>query len=159
MVVVNQRTSIVPRCVIITFRSGLHSTGRIWNRAEIRPFSRNRTNLRPPNRTNSRANRRKRANFSPVQNSSAVPCTVLIKCMNHKTPQYLCDNFEQRNRIHNRDNRRNGNLHEYIPKFTKFRSSFKYRGTKIWNGLDTELKSNIDLNHFKTKLKTTLIEN
>jgi hypothetical protein len=36
--------------------------------------------------------------------------------------------------------------------------SFKYRGTKIWNGLDTELKSISDLNNFKTKLKTILIE-
>ena len=34
----------------------------------------------------------------------------------------------------------------------------KYRGTKIWNGLDTELKSISDLNYFKTKLKTILIE-
>jgi hypothetical protein len=81
--------------------------------------------------------------------------------MNDKAPQYLqylCDNFEQRNRIHNRDTRRNGDLD--IPKFRSSigRRSFKYRGTKIWNGLDTELKSISDLNNFKTKLKTILIE-
>ena len=35
--------------------------------------------------------------------------------MNDKAPQYLCDNFEQRNRIHNRDTRRNGDLD--IPKY------------------------------------------
>ena len=45
----------------------------------------------------------------------------------------------------------------------KFRTSigqrsFKYRGTKIWNGLDTELKPISDLNNFKTKFKTILIE-
>ena len=33
---------------------------------------RNRTNLRPPNRTNSRVNRRKRTNFRPVPNSSGT---------------------------------------------------------------------------------------
>jgi hypothetical protein len=40
------------------------------------PFTReprNRTNLRSPNRTNSRVNRRKRTNFSPVPNSSGIP--------------------------------------------------------------------------------------
>jgi hypothetical protein len=74
--------------------------------------------------------------------------------MNDKAPQYLCDNFEQRNRIHNRDTRRNGDLD--IPKFRTLigQRSFKYRGTKIWNDLDTELKSISDLNYFKTKLKT-----
>jgi hypothetical protein len=49
--------------------------------------------------------------------------------------------------------------------FHKFRTSigqrlFKYRGTKIWNDVDTELKSISDhhFNYFKTKLKTILIE-
>ena len=33
-------------------------------------------------------------------------CALLtFKCMHDKAPQYLCDNFEQRNRIHNRDTR------------------------------------------------------
>ena len=40
--------------------------------------------------------------------------------MNDKAPQYLCDNFEQRNRIHNRDTRRNGDLD--IPKLIGHRS-------------------------------------
>ena len=31
------------------------------------------------------------------------------------------------------------------------------RGTKIWNDLNTELKSIIDLNNFKTELQTILI--
>jgi hypothetical protein len=35
--------------------------------------------------------------------------------MNDQAPEYLCDNFEQRNRIHNRDTIRNGYLD--IPKF------------------------------------------
>ena len=41
------------------------------------PFTReprNRTNLRPPNRTNSRVNRRKRTNFRPASNSSDTAC-------------------------------------------------------------------------------------
>ena len=51
-------------------------------------------------------------------------------------------------------------LEEPFPKYRTSigQRSFKYRGTKIWNGLDTELKSISDLNNFKTKLKTILIE-
>ena len=83
---------------------------------------------------------------------------LTFKCMNDKAPLYLCDNFEQRNRIHNRDTRRNGDLD--IPKYRTSigQRSFKYRGTKIWNSLDTELKSISDWNNFKTKLKKTFIE-
>jgi hypothetical protein len=35
---------------------------------------------------------------------------LTFKWMNDKAPQYLCANFEQRNIIHNQDNRRNGDL-------------------------------------------------
>ena len=35
---------------------------------------------------------------------------LTFKWMNDKAPQYLCANFEQRNRIHNQDTRRNGDL-------------------------------------------------
>ena len=57
-----------------------------------------------------------------------------------------------------RDPRRNGELD--IPKYRTSigQRSFKYRGTKIWNDPDTELKSIIDLNNFKTELQTILIE-
>ena len=57
-----------------------------------------------------------------------------------------------------RDPRRNGDLD--IPKYRTSigQRSFKYRGTKIWNVLDTELKSIIDLNNFKTELQTILFE-
>ena len=56
-------------------RPRLHGTGRIWKRAEIRPFSRNRKNLRRlPNRSNSRVNRpAKKDEFQPaVPNSSGT---------------------------------------------------------------------------------------
>ena len=65
--------------------------------------------------------------------------------MNDKAPQYLCDNIKQRNRIHNRElEEMHGDLD--IPKFRTSigRRSFKYRGTKIWNGQDTELIAEIN---------------
>ena len=33
----------------------------------------------------------------------------------------------------------------------------KYRGTKIWNALDEELKSTANLKHFKSKLKARFL--
>jgi hypothetical protein len=64
--------------------------------------------------------------------------------MNDKAPQYLCDNFEQRNRIHNRATRRNGDLD--IPKYIGHRS-VKDRSNTEGLSLDTELKS-INLRQF-----------
>ena len=60
--------------------------------------------------------------------------------MNDKAPRYLRDKFGQRNRVHNRHTRKNGDLD--IPKFRTSigQRSFKYRGTKIWNELDKEPK-------------------
>ena len=78
--------------------------------------------------------------------------------MNDKAPRYSCDKFEQRNRIHSRHTRKNGDLD-----IKKFRTSigqrsFKYSGTKIWNDLDTELKSTSDLKNFRMKLSSILTE-
>jgi hypothetical protein len=53
-------------------------------------------------------------------------CVINIKCKHDdKAPQYLCDNFEQRNRIHNRDTRRNGELcmRVQLCKYTDVRSN------------------------------------
>ena len=56
-----------------------------------------------------------------------------------------------------RNPRRNGDLD--IPKYRTSigQRSFKYRGSKTWNGLYTELKSIIDLNNFKTELQQFLL--
>jgi hypothetical protein len=51
---------------------------------------------------------------------------------------------------------RNGGLD--IPKFRTSIGQRSFRGTKVWNDLDTELKPISDLNSFKTKLKANLIE-
>ena len=64
--------------------------------------------------------------------------------MNDKGPRYLCDKFEQRNIIHNRHTRKNGDLDISKFRISIGQRSFKYRGTKIWNELDKELKSTSD---------------
>lgn len=60
--------------------------------------------------------------------------------------------------VSNRHTRKNGDLD--IPKFRTSigQRSFKYRGTKIWNELETELKSTSDLKNFRMKLRSILIE-
>ena len=87
---------------------------------------------------------------------------LTFKSINNIAPPYLCDKFGlwfgERNRIHNRDTRRNGDLDIPKSKTSSGQRSFKYRGTKIWNGLNADLKSTSKLNCFKTKLKTCLTE-
>ena len=68
--------------------------------------------------------------------------TILtFKCINGLAPSYLCDKFEKRNEIHDRDTRNNKKLQ--IPQYrtTCGQRTFKYRATKIWNALDEQLKS------------------
>ena len=83
---------------------------------------------------------------------------LTFKSINKIAPPYLCDKFEERNRIHNRDTRRKGDLDIPKCKTSSGQRSFKNRGTKIWNGLNADLKSTSKLNCFETKLKTSLIE-
>ena len=79
------------------------------------------------------------------------------KCINNQAPSYLCEKFTRRNQIHDRTTRNQNELD--IPKYrtTTGQRTFKYRGTKIWNTLDEDLKSIENLNHFKHKLKTGLL--
>ena len=83
---------------------------------------------------------------------------LTFKSINNIAPSYLCDKFEERNRIHDRDTRRKGDLDIPKCKTSSGQRSFKYRGTKIWNDLNADLKSTSKLNCFKTKPKTSLIE-
>jgi hypothetical protein len=53
-----------------------------------------------------------------------------------------------------------GYLNLSIPKYRTptGQRTFKYRETKIWNALDEDLKSIVDINNFKSKLKAGLLE-
>ena len=79
------------------------------------------------------------------------------KCMYNQVPSYLCEMFTKRNQIHDRETRNQNELD--IPKYrtaTGYRT-FKYRGTKIWDVLDEQLKLTANLKHFKSKLKARLL--
>ena len=84
---------------------------------------------------------------------------VLVhKCMYNQAPSYLRQMFTKRNQIHDRETQSQNELD--VPKYRTAigQRTFKYRGTKIWNALDGELKSTTNLKHFKSILKTRLLE-
>ena len=82
---------------------------------------------------------------------------LMYKCMYNQAPSYLSQMFTKRNQIHDRETRNQNELD--IPKYRTAtgQRTFKYRGTKIWNALDEELKSTANLKHFKFKLKARLL--
>ncbi len=93
-------------------------------------------------------------NWLPMKEHLLYRDTILtFKCINGLAPSYLCDRFEKRNEIHDRDTRNNKKLQ--IPQYrtTCGQRTFKYRATKIWNALDEQLKSINSINVFKSKLK------
>ncbi len=74
---------------------------------------------------------------------------VLVhKCMYNQAPSFLSQMIIKRN--HDRESRSQNELD--IPKYRTAtgQRTFKYRGTKIWNALDGELKSTANLKHFKS---------
>ena len=74
--------------------------------------------------------------------------------MNNQAPS--CQMFTQRNQIHDRETRNQNELDILKYRTATGQRIFKYRGTKIWNALDEELKSTANLKHFKFKLKARL---
>ena len=93
-------------------------------------------------------------NWLPMKEHLLYRDTILtFKCINGLAPSYLCDKFEKRNEIHDRDTRNNKKIQ--IPQYhtTCGQRTFKYRATKIWNALDEQLKSINSVNLFKSKLK------
>ncbi len=81
----------------------------------------------------------------------------MFKCINGQAPSYLCDNFKQRDQVHDRNTRNNEDLD-----IRKFRTctgqrTFKYKGTKLWNELDKETK--LITNLIKYLIKLNIIKN
>ena len=67
--------------------------------------------------------------------------------------------FKVTHEIHGRNTRNCDQLQ--IPLYTSAagQRSFKFRGAKIWNSLDTDLKEHKSLKNFKLALKSRLFSN
>ena len=82
---------------------------------------------------------------------------LMHNCMYNQALSYLSQMFTKRNQILDRENRNQNELD--IPKYRTAtgQRTFKYRGTKIWNALDEQLKSTANLKLLKLKLKARLL--
>ena len=101
----------------------------------------------------------KELGWLPIKEHLQYRDAVLVhKCMYNQAPSYLSQKFIKRNQIHDRETRSQNELDTPKYRTATGQRTFKYRGTKIWNALDGELKSTANLKHFKSKLKTRFLE-
>lgn len=84
---------------------------------------------------------------------------MTYKCIHGMAPYYLTSKFCNRASIHGRNTRNCDQLQ--IPLYTSAagQRSFKFRGAKIWNSLDTDLKEHKSLKNFKLALRSRLFSN
>ena len=72
---------------------------------------------------------------------------TMFKIINHWTPNYLCKRFVRKETRYNMRN--SNNLHLVKPNTEYKKRSFSYRGAKLWNSLDNDVKSAINVNDFR----------
>ena len=85
-------------------------------------------------------------------------CKMMYKCMNDLAPNYLCKCFNHfDSNIYNTRQRSDKILKLPKCKTSLYSKSFIFRGTKLWNSLDHDLKCCISLSTFKRKLKDNAI--
>ena len=82
---------------------------------------------------------------------------MMYKCVHDLAPLYLCNKFSKRSDLHERYTR-NRELFQ-IPMYntTIGQRTFNYRGAKIWNSLDNDLKLMPSFKSFKKKLKKDML--
>ena len=74
---------------------------------------------------------------------------TMFKIVNHDAPHYLCKRFERKETRYNMRNSDNLKLVKVNTEYKK--RSLSYRGAKLWNSLDDNIKSAIDLKYFKQR--------
>ena len=83
---------------------------------------------------------------------------MTFKCINDLAPPYLCSKFKKRSAIHHQSTPNSDTLNIPLFRTTSGQRSFSYRGVKIWNNLDKELREITSLHHFKRRLKSHLFK-
>jgi len=82
---------------------------------------------------------------------------MMHKCLNGLSPSYLSNKFCTRSSIHDRQTRHRGNLNIPSCITAAGQRAFYYRGVKIWNSLNEDLKQIADNTVFKKRLINELI--
>ena len=68
--------------------------------------------------------------------------TMMHKCINKLVPDYLAlDMFKLRCQVHNRQTRSSGALDIPLCRLSTGERSFAFRGAKLWNSLNDNIKS------------------
>ena len=67
--------------------------------------------------------------------------TMMHKCINKLVPDYLADMFRLRSQIHSRQTRSSGALDIPLCRLSTGQRSFAFRGAKLWNCLNDNIKS------------------
>ena len=67
--------------------------------------------------------------------------TMMHKCINKLASDYLVDMFKLRSHVHNRQTRSSSALDIPLCRLSTGQRSFAYRGAKLWNSLNSNIKS------------------
>ena len=67
--------------------------------------------------------------------------TMMHKCINKLVPDYLADMFKLRSQVHDRQTRSSGALDIPLCRLSTGQRSFAFRGAKLWNSLNDNIKS------------------
>ena len=78
---------------------------------------------------------------------------LVFKYLNGLAPPYLCQKFETRSEVHNRNTRNRDRLHIPLCRTAAGQRAFTFRGQRLWNSLPDELQSITNLDVFKVKIK------
>ena len=97
-------------------------------------------------------------NWLPVKEHLHFRNTVMMyKCVHDLAPPYLCNKFSKRSDLHERHTRNRELFQIPIYNTTIGQRTFNYRGAKIWNSLDNDIKLVPPLKSFKNKLKKDML--
>ena len=83
--------------------------------------------------------------------------TMMHKCINKLVPDYLADMFKSRSQVHNRQTRSSGALDIPLCRLSTGQRSFAFRGAKLWNSLNDDIKSLKCPRNFRRHLANVLL--
>ena len=82
---------------------------------------------------------------------------LAFKCINGTAPQYLTSKFKRRSKIHTRNTRNVNTIQIPLFRTAAGQRTFAFRGAKIWNNLNADVRENTNLCSFKKTLKSQLL--
>ena len=81
-------------------------------------------------------------NWLPIKERLILnDATMMHKCINKLVPDYLVDMFKLRSHVHNRQTRSSSALDIPLCRLSTGQRSFAYRGAKLWNSLNSNIRS------------------